>query len=147
MPAVHFYSRAILQDNKPQPLADWQGAPGGRVRLKASGVGPGGFVPEGHPGIARRFNAGEARKGTLVPKGRLRILVALSRPFGTELLFRFAYPALKRRAIPGSPSGAEGRHRLTDSFNRARDGRALARHPLLEPLLTSGVFRQRLRVE
>jgi hypothetical protein len=47
----------------------------------------GSFVPEGHLAIARRFNAGEAGIETLVPKGRLRILVALSRPFGTGLSF------------------------------------------------------------
>jgi hypothetical protein len=29
-------------------------------------------VPEGHSTIARRFNAGEARKSALLPKGRLR---------------------------------------------------------------------------
>ena len=81
-------------------------------------MGSGGFVPEGHLTIARRFNAGEARKGILVPKGRLRILLALSRPFGTGLLFRFAHPALKRRAIFGSPSGAKSRRELTDSSNR-----------------------------
>jgi hypothetical protein len=57
------------------------------VRLKASGLGRGSFVPEGQLAIARRFNAGEARTETLVPKGRLRTLVALSRPFGTDLSF------------------------------------------------------------
>ena len=30
---------------------------------------------------------GEARTETLVPKGRLRVIVALSRPFGTDLSF------------------------------------------------------------
>jgi len=78
---------------------------------------PGSFVPEGHPRVARRFNAGEARKGTLVPKGRPRILFAFGRPFGTDLLFGFAHPALKRRAILGSPFGAKRRRELTDSFN------------------------------
>jgi hypothetical protein len=58
-----------------------------RERLKASGMGRGSFVPEGHLAIARRFNAGEAGTETLVPKGRLSILVALSRPFGTDLSF------------------------------------------------------------
>jgi hypothetical protein len=80
---------------------------------------PGGFVPEGHLIIARRFNAGEARKGTLVPKGRLRTPVAFSRPFGTDLLFGFAHPALKRRAILGGPSGAKRRREPTDSSNRS----------------------------
>ncbi|MGA2661381.1 MAG: hypothetical protein ABSH34_28190, partial [Verrucomicrobiota bacterium] len=67
---------------------------------------------------ARRFNAGQARNGTLVPKGRLRILLALSRPFGTDLLFRLADPALKRRANLGSPFGAKRCGELTESFNR-----------------------------
>jgi hypothetical protein len=44
------------------------------------------FCPGGTPGNSR-FNAGEARTETLVPKGRLKTLVALSRPFGTDLLF------------------------------------------------------------
>jgi hypothetical protein len=48
-----------------------------RGRLKVSGMHTGGSVPEGHPAIARRFNAGEARKETLVPKGRLRALLGL----------------------------------------------------------------------
>ena len=34
--------------------------------------------------------------------------------------FRFADPALKRRAILGSPFGAKRRRKLTDSFNRTR---------------------------
>jgi len=80
---------------------------------------PGSFVPEGHLIIARRFNAGEARKGTLVPKGRLRILDVFSHPFGTDLLFGFAHPALKRRAIFGGPFGAKERRELTDSSDRA----------------------------
>jgi len=50
-------------------------------------MGRGNFVPEGHPAIARRFNVGEARTETLVPKGRLRMLVGLNRPFGTDLSF------------------------------------------------------------
>jgi hypothetical protein len=41
-------------------------------------------VPEGHSRIARRFNAGEARKGVLVPKGRLKRVVVFNRPFGTD---------------------------------------------------------------
>jgi len=45
------------------------------------------FVPEGHLAIVRRFKAREARTENLVPKGRLRILLALSRPFGTDLSF------------------------------------------------------------
>jgi hypothetical protein len=48
---------------------------------------PGSFVPEGHLIIARRFNAGEVRAETLVPKGRLRIRIAFSRPFGTDPTF------------------------------------------------------------
>ena len=88
------------------------------VRLKVSGMHIGTPVPEGHPTIARRFNAGEARNGILVPKGRLRTLLALSRPFGTDPRFRAAHPALKRRAILGSPFGAKKRRQLTDTFNR-----------------------------
>ena len=89
------------------------------ARFTASGMRLGGFVPEGHLIIARRFNAGEARKGTLVPKGRLRILDVFSHPFGTDLLFGFAHPALKRRAIFGGPFGAKERRELTDSSDRA----------------------------
>ncbi len=88
-----------------------------QVRLKASGMRLTSFVPEGHLTIARRFNAGEGTKGTLVPKGRLRTLLALSRPFGTDLLVGPAHPALKRRAIVGSPFGAKRRRGLTDTFN------------------------------
>jgi hypothetical protein len=91
------------------------------VRLKVSGVHTGSFVPEGHPAIARRFNAGEVRKEILVPEGRLRTLLALSRPFGTDPRFRSAHPALKRRAILGSPFGAKRRRELTDTFNRTPD--------------------------
>ncbi len=78
------------------------------------------FVPEGHPTIARRFNAGEAARETLVPKGRLKTLLAFSRPFGTYPLAR-PHPALKRRAIVRSPFGAKRRRGLTDSFYRTRD--------------------------
>jgi len=95
-----------------------------QVQLKVSGMRPGSFVPEGHLIIARRFNAGKARKRTLVPKGRLRIPLALNRPFGTGLLFWFGHPALKRRAILGSPFGAKRRRELTDSFNRTRPAQA-----------------------
>ncbi len=85
----------------------------------ASGVRLGSFVPEGHLRIARRFNAGEATKRTLVSKGRLRTLLAFNRPFGTDLLLGAAHPALKRRAIVGSPFGAKRRRGLTDSSNRS----------------------------
>ena len=71
--------------------------------LSTRGYGPGavtfnywpfsvGQVRDSHPAvqvrfqahIARRFNAGEARKRALVPKGRLRRVLVLNRPFGTE---------------------------------------------------------------
>jgi hypothetical protein len=45
---------------------------------------PVGGVPEGHSTIARRFNAGEARKTALVPKGRLSKVLVFNRPFGTN---------------------------------------------------------------
>ncbi len=95
-----------------------------RLRLKASGMRLGSFVPEGHLTIARRFNAGEATKGTLVPKGRLRTLLAFSRPFGTDLLLGSAHPALKRRAIVGSPFGAKRHGGLADSLNRTWSGQS-----------------------
>ncbi len=41
------------------------------VRLKASVMRLGGFVPKGHLTIARRFNAGEAKKGTPRPEGTI----------------------------------------------------------------------------
>ena len=87
---------------------------------KVSGMHTGSFVPEGQPRIARRFNAGEARKEILVPEGRLRTLLALSRPFGTDSRFRCAHPALKRRAILGGPFGAKRRIELTDTFSRTQ---------------------------
>ena len=64
-------------------------------------------VPKGRMRIAQRFNAGMGDEGRRVPKGRLtnstRVLPFI-RPFGTYAL-ETAFPALKRRAIVGSPSG------------------------------------------
>jgi hypothetical protein len=60
--------------------------------------------------IARRFNAGEARKRALVPKGRLKGVLVFNRPFGTDWLYYAGHPALKRRAIIlGCPFGAEAK--------------------------------------
>jgi len=57
--------------------------------------------------IAQRFNAGVANECCQIPKGRLndggRGLL-FSRPSGTYCLGT-AFPALKRRAIVGSPFG------------------------------------------
>jgi hypothetical protein len=68
-----------------------------------------GGVSEGYSTIARRLNAGEARKRALVPKGRLRRVLVFSRPFGTDWLYCTGHPALKRRAILGCPFGTEAK--------------------------------------
>jgi hypothetical protein len=47
----------------------------------------GSFVPEGHLAISPAFQRREGQNKDLVPKGRLRILVALNRPFATDLPF------------------------------------------------------------
>lgn len=63
------------------------------------------LVPKGHVSIALRFNAGKADEHRRVPKGRLNgdaQLVLSNRPIGTPALCP-ACPALKRRAIVGSP--------------------------------------------
>jgi hypothetical protein len=66
-------------------------------------------VPEGLVRIAQRFNAGVANERCQVPKGRLndggRGLLFI-RPSGTYCLGT-AFPALKRRAIVGSPFGTK----------------------------------------
>jgi hypothetical protein len=57
--------------------------------------------------IAQRFNAGMVVEHRRVPKGRLTNgarLLQFNRPFGTYALGT-TFPALKRRAIVGSPSG------------------------------------------
>jgi hypothetical protein len=64
-------------------------------------------VPEGLVKIAQRFNAGIVGERHRVPKGRLingPRLLQFNRPFGTYALGT-TFPALKRRAIVGSPSG------------------------------------------
>lgn len=64
-------------------------------------------VPKGQLTIAQRFNAGMADQYRRVPKGRLNgcaRALPVSRPFGTYPLVT-VFPALKRRAIVGSPSG------------------------------------------
>jgi hypothetical protein len=66
-------------------------------------------VPEGLVRIAQRFNAGVADERRRVPKGRLNDGgrgLPFSRPYGTYSLGT-AFPALKRRAIVGSPSGTK----------------------------------------
>ena len=64
-------------------------------------------VPKGLARVAQRFNAGMVDEERRVPKGRLSDsawVFSLNRPFGTYA-FGAAFPALKRRAIVGSPSG------------------------------------------
>ncbi len=120
-------------------IANSKHATSARVRLEASGMRLGSFVPEGHLTIARRFNAGEATKGARVPKGRLRTFLAFSRPFGTDLLLGSAHPALKRRAIVGSPFGAKRPRGLTDSFNRTPLAQPSSQ-PLSDPLSRNRAF-------
>ena len=66
-----------------------------------------GPVPKGLVALAQRFNAEIADEHRRVPKGRpnacARFLPA-TRPCGTYTLVT-VFPALKRRAIVGSPSG------------------------------------------
>jgi len=56
-----------------------------------------GFVPEGHPTIARRFNAGSSREYRQVPEGRLRWL-----PIVPEF-----QPSLRDSYKPDSNPGVE----------------------------------------
>jgi len=59
---------------------------GDQARRNASREFRQGFVPEGHPTIARRFNAGLSRQYRQVPEGRQRIQLLnliFFRPSGT----------------------------------------------------------------
>ncbi len=96
-----------------RPLFRNESADRSSAAIKSGGHAPRKCCPGGTSENSPAFQRRGARKGILVPKGRPRRPLALSRPFGTDLLFRFADPALKRRAIFGSHSGAwRGRSNL-----------------------------------
>jgi len=80
---------------------------GAGVRLKASGMRRGSFVPEGHLAIVVPTPGRPEQRPR--PEGTTENARCPQPSLRDGPLFRFTDPALKRRAILGSPSGAKRR--------------------------------------
>ena len=88
--------------------------------IRSVGHGPRGFCPGGTSGNSPAFQRRGGQNRDPRPEGTTEDTRCPQPSLRDAPLFRFADPALKRRAIPGSPSGAKRRGELTDGFNRSK---------------------------
>ena len=95
--------------------------------IKRVGHGPRGFCPGGTSGNSPAFQRRGGQNRDRRPEGTVENTRCPQPSLWDGPLFRFPDPALKRRAILASPSGAKRRRELSDGFNRT-PAAASARH-------------------